>query len=415
MEFEIQPREVPMTVENDSEIGQSSNSIVTNISPHRKRKRGQTDDGLETESTEESKKPPKYFIAIHLGAGKHSLKKKDEYRELCKSACEKALSLLKKGQSADDAVVAATKILESSGRVNAGKGSNLTLDKTVECDAGFMNGDGLFGGVGALPGVPNPVLVAKKIAELQNDVNKLSCGRVPPNFLVGHSAKKWAESQGIPTCQDENLISKLANKTYLRFMEKINNQTSISETLVSDDNVNDTVGAIAMDKNGGVAATVSSGGNWLKFPGRIGHSPQFGSGCWASNQSEYQDNNCSSVAVAVSTTGVGEMLSKIHWASECCESLRNVKFDTAVEAISQAIKYKFLGSQLLKHDKETKIGGVIALIWDGFVGEFVFGHTSQSMIVGYGGSDLKKVEMKFSCLPVGGVVGESVAVEGIRF
>jgi len=196
-------------------------------------------------------------------------------------------------------------------------------------------------------------------------------------------------------------------------MKKINNQTSISETLVSDENVNDTVGAIAMDRNGRVAATVSSGGNWLKFPGRIGHSPQFGSGCWASHQSEEQGNNSSSVAV--STTGVGEMLSKIHWASECCESLRNVKFDTAVEAISQAIKIKFLGSPLLKHDKETKNGGVIALIWDGFVGEFVFGHTSQSMIVGYGGSDFKRVEMKFSYLPVSGVVGESVAVEGIRF
>jgi len=90
------------------------------------------------------------------------------------------MSLLKDGGTAEDAAVAATMILENSGLVNAGRGSNLTMDKTVECDAGFMSGDGHFAGVGGVPGVQNPILIAQKLVNLQTDSNKLSCGRVPP-------------------------------------------------------------------------------------------------------------------------------------------------------------------------------------------------------------------------------------------
>jgi len=71
-------------------------------------------------------------------------------------------------------------ILEDSGIVNAGSGSSLTLDKKVECDAAFMNGDGYFGGVGAVPGIRNPILVAKKMADMHEQNPVLSCGRVPP-------------------------------------------------------------------------------------------------------------------------------------------------------------------------------------------------------------------------------------------
>ena len=94
-----------------------------------------------------------------------------------------AILILKRGGSADEAVVAATIVLENSGLVNAGRGSNLTLEKTVECDAGFMSGNGVFGGVGAVSGVPNPILIAKKLVEQQNDSNELSFGRVPPTYV----------------------------------------------------------------------------------------------------------------------------------------------------------------------------------------------------------------------------------------
>ena len=102
--------------------------------------------------------------------------------------------------------------------------------------------------------------------------------------------------------------------------------------------VSDTVGVIAVDHSNKVAATVSSGGNWLKFPGRVGHSPQFGAGCWAMNRGPMSDTS-----VAVSSTGVGEMLSKVQWAAQCGKMLQDNKFITPVEAISTAMKEHFLG------------------------------------------------------------------------
>jgi isoaspartyl peptidase/L-asparaginase-like protein (Ntn-hydrolase superfamily) len=77
-------------------------------------------------------------------------------------------------------VAAATVVLEDSGIVNAGRGSSLTECRTVECDAGFMIGSGHFGAVGAAPGIPNPILAAKQIAEMRAEKPLLSCGRVPP-------------------------------------------------------------------------------------------------------------------------------------------------------------------------------------------------------------------------------------------
>lgn len=90
------------------------------------------------------------------------------------------MKIMLQGGSSDDAVTEATRILEDSKQVNAGSGSNLTFDKKVECDAGFMSGDGYFGGVAAVPGVRNPVLVARKIADMHQREPLMKCGRVPP-------------------------------------------------------------------------------------------------------------------------------------------------------------------------------------------------------------------------------------------
>ena len=79
------------------------------------------------------------------------------------------LSLLNNGGSADDAVVHAMVLLENSKKLNAGGGSHLTMSATVEVDAGFMSGGGRFGGMGAVPGVRNPCLAAKKLASLESD------------------------------------------------------------------------------------------------------------------------------------------------------------------------------------------------------------------------------------------------------
>ena len=100
-----------------------------------------------------------------------------------------------------EAAARATIVLEDAGETNAGYGSNLTESGTVEMDAGLMDGSSLlFGAVGALSGVKNPILVAQRLVEEQQK-GLLPLGRVPPGFLVGEGAKEWAVSENnILTC-----------------------------------------------------------------------------------------------------------------------------------------------------------------------------------------------------------------------
>ena len=130
-----------------------------------------------------------------------------------------------------EAAARATIVLEDAGETNAGYGSNLTESGTVEMDAGLMDGSSLlFGAVGAISGVKNPILVAQRLVEEQQK-GLLPLGRVPPGFLVGEGAKEWAVSESmivstsanlamskvrhnIPTVKTETLISDKAAKLY---------------------------------------------------------------------------------------------------------------------------------------------------------------------------------------------------------
>lgn len=160
------------------------------------------------------------FVAVHVGAGQHSGSLKDSYQKLCREACRMAIQSLKTGSNVLDAVVDAAVVLENSPLTNAGFGSNLTVDGTVECDASVMDGTSLqFGAVGAVSGVKNPVLLAKRLCEQQSI--KIACGRIPPSFLVGHGAHVWAQEMGIETLSPEKLISTKAKKVYNRYKRKV--------------------------------------------------------------------------------------------------------------------------------------------------------------------------------------------------
>ncbi|XP_048392646.1 threonine aspartase 1 isoform X3 [Stegostoma tigrinum] len=156
------------------------------------------------------------FVLVHAGAGYHSESKAKEYKQVCKKACQKAIEKLQAGVLAVDVVTAALIELEDSPFTNAGMGSNLNLSGDIECDASTMDGKSLnFGAVGALrvessgswvdvrseqrgcwEGIKNPILVANKLlSEAQK--GKLSAGRIPPCFLVGEGAYKWAVDHGI--------------------------------------------------------------------------------------------------------------------------------------------------------------------------------------------------------------------------
>ena len=112
-------------------------------------------------------------------------------------------------------------VLEDAGETNAGFGSNLTESGTVEMDAGLMDGTSLlFGSVGAISGVKNPILVAQKLVEEQGK-GLLPLGRVPPGFLVGEGATEWAVRHNIATIDTESLISEKAAKLYKHYKKKL--------------------------------------------------------------------------------------------------------------------------------------------------------------------------------------------------
>ncbi|XP_039388094.1 threonine aspartase 1 isoform X4 [Mauremys reevesii] len=238
---------------------------------------------------------PVGFVLVHAGAGYHSESKAKEYKHVCKRACQKAIEKLQAGALATDAVTAALIELEDSPFTNAGMGSNLNLLGEIECDASIMDGKSLnFGAVGALSGIKNPVSVANRLL-CEGQKGKLSAGRIPPCFLVGEGAYRWAVDHGIPACSPGIMTTRFSlaafkrNKRKLELAEKVETdliqlkkrrQSSEKE---NDSGTLDTVGAVVVDQEGNVAAAVSSGGLALKHPGRVGQAALYGCGCWAEN------------------------------------------------------------------------------------------------------------------------------------
>ncbi|XP_077907532.1 threonine aspartase 1 isoform X16 [Ictidomys tridecemlineatus] len=166
---------------------------------------------LETKQSHKEKRGG--FVLVHAGAGYHSESKAKEYKHVCKRACQKAIEKLQAGALATDAVTAALVELEDSPFTNAGMGSNLNLLGEIECDASIMDGKSLnFGAVGALSGIKNPVSVANRLL-CEGQKGKLSAGRIPPCFLVGEGAYRWAVDHGIPSCPPNIMTTRAACHT----------------------------------------------------------------------------------------------------------------------------------------------------------------------------------------------------------
>jgi beta-aspartyl-peptidase (threonine type) len=210
--------------------------------------------------------------------------------------------VLEHGGPALDAVEEAVVVMEDDETFDAGRGSFLNRDGKVQLDALIMDGATLrAGGVGCVERLHNPVRAARKILS-----------ESPHVYFVGEGAERFAAEHGIPLCRNEDLIIPREIEHLRRYQAELAQRESAkSGVQVTDDDLfapsvhdaaisHDTVGAVALDREGNIAAATSTGGTLNKAPGRLGDSSLIGCGCYANNES-----------AAVSTTGWGEPIMKL--------------------------------------------------------------------------------------------------------
>ncbi|MBT8273088.1 MAG: isoaspartyl peptidase/L-asparaginase [Bacteroidia bacterium] len=228
-----------------------------------------------------------FALAIHGGAG--TLVKglmtpalETQYKEALRFAVEDGFKILNQGGSALDAVESAVIHLENTPLFNAGKGSVFTAQGTHEMDAAIMDGANQeAGAVSLITGIKNPVALARDVLEKSYHV-----------FLAGEGAMEFAKSNGYKIEKPDYFYDEVRYQQWQGIKDSEEFQLDHS---VKKEGKFGTVGAVACDQNGNVAAATSTGGMTNKKWGRVGDSPMIGAGTYANN------NTC-----AVSCTGSGE-------------------------------------------------------------------------------------------------------------
>jgi beta-aspartyl-peptidase (threonine type) len=247
--------------------------------------------------------------------------------------------VLERGGSALDAVEEAVVVLEDDETFDAGRGSFLNRDGKVQLDAFIMDGATLRGGgVGCVERLRNPVRAARKILSDS-----------PHVYFVAEGAERFAAEHGIALCRNEDLVipREVARLREYQAQASTDGNDLFAPEISHDMLSHDTVGAVALDRDGNIAASTSTGGTLNKAPGRLGDSSLIGCGCYADN-----------LSAAASTTGWGEPIMKLvlaKWAADRVES-GNLPEWVAKEAMN------YLKQRLNGH------GGIILLDAQGRVG-----------------------------------------------
>ncbi|EED23068.1 asparaginase family protein [Talaromyces stipitatus ATCC 10500] len=395
-------------------------------------------------------------IYVHAGAGFHSYQNERVHLRTCNDAAKVAMTMLKNGGSALDAVEIALRLMEDREITNAGYGSNLTIEGNVECDATIMDHLGRSGAVGACSHVKNPISAARVILDSQK--KPLSLQRVPPNFLVGKGATEFAYMQGLSIVENDTLVSPTAKARWLRWQQEVESArlaqeaqtatqaggevlhmeassssatfsttvnpavlmsppSSLPETVSSKeldttvvldivspeptivptdgthhiresieehsgdatstdeheppvdnvDTITDTIGAIAVDCYGRIAAGSSSGGIGMKHSGRVGPAALVGIGT-AVIPEDPQDPEQTSVAAV--TSGTGEHIATTLAANTCASRIyysdrRNeagmTEIVTEEEAIKSMVDVDFMEHPSVKNSLCEAAIGVMAV------------------------------------------------------
>lgn len=275
----------------------------------------------------------RWVLIVHGGAKEMEPGEEDDNRNGITEAVQAGISVLEQGGSAVDAVEAAIKVMEDLPVFNAGRGSALNEAGDIEMCSGLMDGKNLaVGAVGAIRNVRHPVSVAKRLLP-EKEV-----------FLVGEGAFLFAKKQGLETVPSEALMTETRRDAL--------------------EHLHDTVGAVAMDNGGNLAAGTSTGGLTGAKVGRIGDSPLPGNGLYADNH-----------IGAVSFSGDGESITRVALAAQVMASIGE---SGPEEAVRKAVE------QLPGVGGASADGGGIAIAKDGRVG---WAHNSPAFAVAYASSE----------------------------
>ncbi len=242
------------------------------------------------------------ILLVHGGAWDIPADQLEAHEQGVFNALQEGWKILERGGCALDAVQAAVTVLEDDPAFDAGRGSFLTSDGRVQLDALLMDGATLrAGGVACVERLRNPIQAARLVLD-----------QSPHVYFVGLGAEAFAQAHGLPLIDNAELV---LDRERRRLAEAKARETSgVPDSTFSGQSApeppggHDTVGAVALDQEGRLAAATSTGGTLNKDPGRVGDSSLIGCGCYADNAS-----------AAVSLTGWGEPIMKLvlgKWATD---------------------------------------------------------------------------------------------------
>ena len=297
-----------------------------------------------------AQEPPKWVLAIHGGAGRLPKDLPPAEIAAIEGAMQRALEagskVLAAGGSSLDAVQSAVSVMEDSGVLNAGRGAVLNHSGFAELDAALMDGSNRkAGAVAAVRHIAHPIDLARQVMDQSRHV-----------LLVGEGAEQFARERGVKLVPGSALVTERRRKDLQRAIDA-EKKLKLAQA-ARPGYPQGTVGAVALDTRGNLAAATSTGGLTNKHVGRVGDSPIIGAGTYAENG-----------ACAVSATGVGEVFIRYTAAADVCARVRYRNETVAIAAEEVIRDLKLAGGD----------GGMIAL---DATGQVAIPYSSETMLHG---------------------------------
>jgi L-asparaginase / beta-aspartyl-peptidase len=294
-------------------------------------------------------------IIVHGGAGTIAPERSDSAQVGCRAAALAGYVILQAGGSALEAVEAAVRSLEDNPEYNAGTGACLGKNGNIELDAGMMDGRALqVGAIAGIERIKNPISLARKVLESEHVL------------LIGKGAEQFAWEQGIEQCASEELVTERQYQLWQaardeeepRYYRRQVGSTRGLAPKDTGDEKHGTVGAVALDSSGALAAATSTGGIHDKYPGRVGDVPLVGCGFYADEEA------------AISCTGHGEDFVRLLIAKRAADFV----------ASGQSAREAAWSTIAVLSSRATGTGGLILVDRKGEVG---FAWNSRNMSYAY--------------------------------